>query len=164
LNRDAPPNADGLSKGRDSASARKGSMRATNGLVPSIILAGAAAALSTLLLNPHAIAQYGRTFRTTIKLTSTDLAIVRKIVREDFTGKPNGTMMSWRNPESGNSGTLTLLDRFPSSGRDCRRVKYFIQPGPKQPASVIPATYVLTSCRLADGSWKLDDQAKPDSP
>lgn len=120
--------------------------------------------LGLLLLPANGAAQYGRAMRTMVKLTSTDLAIVRKIVREDFTGKPNGTTAPWSNPESGNSGTVTLLDRFASQGRDCRRVKYFVKPGPSQPASVIPATYELTTCHLPDGSWKLDNQAKRDTP
>lgn len=139
-------------------------MRATMRNVASITLAGFVAVLLTLQLDPHATAQYGRTMRTMIKLTDTDLAIIRKIVREDFTGKPNGTTMSWSNSESENSGTLTLLDHFQSKGRDCRRVKYFLKPGPKQPASVIPATYVMITCRFPDGTWKFDNQATADNP
>jgi hypothetical protein len=120
--------------------------------------------LALLLLWPaDASAQYGRTFRTTIKLTSSDLLIIRKIVREDFSTKPNGTTLPWSNPESQNSGTVTLLNRFSSEGRDCRRVRYLVNPGPQQPPAVISATYVLTSCRLADGSWKLDNAAQPDA-
>lgn len=122
-----------------------------------------ALAASVLLLWPMgASAQYGHTFQTMVKLSSSDLAMVRKIVREDFTGKPNGTTIAWENPESQNSGTVTLLDRFVSQGRDCRKVKYFVKPGPTQPSSVIPATYVLTNCRLADGSWKQDNSARRD--
>ena len=117
-----------------------------------------------LLLWPtNAYAQYGRTFRSSIKLTNSDLVIIRKIVREDFTTKPNGTTVPWSNPESQNSGTVTLLNRFNSEGRDCRRVRYVVNPGPQQPPSVIAATYVLTSCRLADGSWRLDKSAQPDA-
>lgn len=122
-----------------------------------------AIAASLLLLWPiDAPAQYGRSGRTAVKLSSSDLAIIRKIVREDLTGKPNGTTIAWSNPDSTNSGTVTLLDRFRSKGRDCRRVKYDIKPGPKQPASVIASSYVLTSCQLADGTWKLDSEARPD--
>jgi 17 kDa outer membrane surface antigen len=117
-----------------------------------------------LLWPIDASAQYGRTFRTTIKLTSSDIGIVRKIVREDLTGKPNGTTVAWSNPETQNSGTVTLLNRFNSEGRDCRRVRYLINPGPQQPPSVISASYVLTSCRLPDGTWKLDNHAQSDQP
>jgi 17 kDa outer membrane surface antigen len=124
----------------------------------------AAAALALLLpASAPAVAQYGRTLHSMVKLTDTDLAIVRKIVREDLTDKPNGTTIPWKNPESQNSGTVTLLDRFPSQGRDCRRVKYLVKPGPTQPADVIPADYVSTTCHLADGSWKLDNSARRDA-
>jgi len=129
--------------------------------MPFAFASGALAAL--LLLSPmDASAQFGRTFRSMTKLSDTDIALMRKIVREDFTGKPNGTTASWSNPESSNSGTLTLLNSFTSKGRDCRRVKYVVRPGPKQPAGTVPATYELTSCRNADGSWNLDKTARPD--
>jgi len=124
---------------------------------------GAIAAVLLLLLSVDTVAQYGRTFRTMTKLTSSDLAIIRKIVRQDFTSQPNGTTVPWSNPESQNSGTVTLLNRFQSQGRDCRRVRYLINPGPKEPAEVIAATYVQTSCRLSDGTWKLDNEAQPDA-
>lgn len=138
-------------------------MRAATALSSRAAIATMIAGALLPLWPVGASAQYGRTFRTTVKLTSTDLAIIRKIVREDFTTAPNGTTTPWSNPESRNSGQLTLLARFQSQGRDCRRVKYLVVPGPSQPPSVISATYVLTSCRLADGAWKLDNNAKPDA-
>jgi surface antigen len=100
--------------------------------------------------------------RTQPDLSQSDIAMVRKLVREDLTGKPKGTTLSWNNPDSTNSGTVTLLDQFPSKGRDCRKVRYIINPGPKQPASSQPANYTLTSCKYADGSWKLDNSATRD--
>jgi surface antigen len=121
-----------------------------------------ALAASVLLLAPtSAWAQYGN-FKTAPNLTSEDIEMVRKLVREDLTGKPAGTTLPWQNPASHNSGTVTLIKQFPSQGRDCRRVKYAIKPGAGQPASVMPASYVLTTCRLPDGTWKQDNQAKPD--
>lgn len=115
-----------------------------------------------LIAPAEAGAQYGKTFRTATKLSSADIDIIRKVVREDLTGKPNGTTLPWSNPQSQNSGTVTLLGSFPSQGRDCRRVKYLINPGPGQLSSAKPAAYVLTNCRLEDGTWKIDDKAKPD--
>ena len=118
---------------------------------------------AALLLWPmSAHAQYGRPVQTMVKLTDSDRVIVRKIVREDFTGKPNGTTIAWKNPESQNSGKVTLLDRFTSQGRDCRKVRYLVEPGPMQPPATIRASYVMTSCRLADGTWKLDESARRD--
>jgi surface antigen len=122
----------------------------------SLLMAAALPVLAPI----EASAQYGRTSRTAPKLTSADIAIVRKLVRQDLTGKPKGTTLSWSNPESENSGTVTLFDSFESRGRDCRRVRYLINPGSRQPASVRPASYVLTNCRLPDGTWQIDKQAK----
>jgi surface antigen len=117
-----------------------------------------------LLLAPaSAVAQYGN-FQTAPNLTREDIEIVRKVVRKDLAGKPKGTTLPWRNAASQNSGSVTLLSEFPSQGRDCRRVRYAIKPGAGQPASVAPATYVMTTCRMLDGSWKTDNQAKPDKP
>jgi surface antigen len=107
-------------------------------------------------------AQMGKGFQNSATLTDSDIAMIRKLVREDLAGKPNGTTLSWNNPKSQNSGKVTLLDKFPSQGRGCLRVRYFIDPGPQQPASAQPSTYVITSCKLPDGTWKQDNGAKPD--
>jgi surface antigen len=145
------------------AAQRNGSMHARNRSPSASAVAGSLVALLLLLLPVDGAAQFGRSTKSMVKLSQSDIAIMRKIVREDFTDKPKGTSVPWQNPESGNSGTVTLLDRFPSKGRDCRRVRYLIKPGPSQPASVLPGDYVLTSCRLADGTWKIDSAAKPDA-
>jgi surface antigen len=58
--------------------------------------------------------------------------MVRKLVRWDLTGKPNGTTLNWKNPQSGNAGSVTLLATFRSAGRDCRRVRYVVQPASSQ--------------------------------
>ena len=138
-----------------------GSMYSIARTLPNPLRIGLFAAAMLLLAPIGAGAQYGN-FQTSPNLTHKDVKILRKLVREDLTGKPNGTTLPWRNPASQNSGTVTLLDRFPSQGRDCRRVQYVINPGPTQPASVQRATYVLTSCHLSNGSWRLDNQAQPD--
>lgn len=122
-----------------------------------------AAAALLVLTRAEGLAQHGRAFETFPGLTATDIAIVQKLVREDLTGKPKGTTLPWSNPETENSGSVTLIARFPSRGRDCRRVRYLVKPGPRQ-ASADAGTYVLTSCRLSDGTWQLDSQAKPDAP
>lgn len=113
---------------------------------------------------PAAAQQLGPRFRNAPKLTSADLAMMRELVREQLTGKPNGTTLDWNNPQSGNFGSVTLLATFRSAGRDCRRVRYAVRPAASsQTAASRTHTYVLTNCRLADGSWRLDSSAKADA-
>lgn len=121
-----------------------------------------AIALAVLFAGP-ANGQLGRQqFRSMPKLTKSDLAIIRHLVRVDLTGKPVGTQLSWDNPESTNSGTVRLLDSFVSHGRNCRRVEYLIKPGPKQPSATKTNKYVLNNCQLLNGVWQIDSAAKPD--
>lgn len=103
-------------------------------------------------------------FRSQPKLTKADLAMIRRLVRIELTGKPNGTRLSWDNPESTNSGTVRLVDSFVSRGRNCRRVEYVIKPGPKQPSATKSNTYILNNCQLPNGGWQTDSQATPDRP
>jgi hypothetical protein len=105
-----------------------------------------------------------KNFEALPKLTKSDLSMIRKLVREDLTKKPAGTTLAWNNPDSLNSGTVTLVDDFMSRDRHCWRVQYEIHPGAKQPAAVKPSTYMLNNCQMPDGSWRIDSQARPNAP
>ena len=120
------------------------------------------AAAMLLVWSLDARAQMGQGFWTSATLTKSDIKMIRKIVRKDLIKQPKGTTLPWKNPDSGNSGKLTLVDSFPSKGRACARVQYYIDPGPNQPASAQPSTYAITSCKYADGTWKQDNSAQPD--
>ena|SRR5690242_5249830 len=121
-------------------------------------------AAALLLATPAtAFAQYGTTFRNAPMLSKSDVATIRTLVNEKLATQPIGTTMAWSNPETENSGTVTLLDRFTSEGRNCRRIRYQMNPGPKQPSNVSTAAYALTSCQLPDGTWKFDNQATGDA-
>jgi len=122
------------------------------------------AAAALLLASAEGHAQMGQGFWTSATLTKSDIKVIRKIVRKDLLGKPKGTTLPWNNPDSGNSGKVTLLDSFPSKGRTCEKVRYYIDPGRNQPASAQPSTYVITSCKLADGTWQQDNAAQADKP
>jgi surface antigen len=133
---------------------------------PSAQLFGSAVlcAVALWVLSPGEIsAQLGRkNFEAMPKLTQGDLTMIRKLVREQLTTKPKGTTLSWNNPDSTNSGTVTLINNFASQGRKCYRVQYAIVPGVKKAADVKPQNYTLNNCQMADGSWKIDSQAQPD--
>jgi surface antigen len=63
---------------------------------------------------------------------------------------PAGTTTTWRNPDSGNSGTLTPTRTFQNnSGQYCREYQQTITIGGKQEQSY------GTACRQPDGTWKI---------
>ena len=68
---------------------------------------------------------------------------------------PIGTARSWSNPTSGNSGTITLEDRFTydyeGKTLPCRKLKY--RTVIKNYAN--PYNLRLNRCKVADGKWML---------
>jgi surface antigen len=63
---------------------------------------------------------------------------------------PSGTTTTWRNPDSGNSGTVTPTRTFQNnSGQYCREYQQTITVGGKQEQSY------GTACRQPDGTWKI---------
>lgn len=61
-----------------------------------------------------------------------------------------GDSRSWHNPQSGNSGEVTLDRVFRSDGMPCHALRYAIT----RRASA-PQTYNLTWCRTDAGEWKI---------
>ena len=85
-------------------------------------------------------------------LTVQDRAIVRSTVQNQIHGKRPQTVASWKNPESGHSGTVKLLSKQTRQGMPCERIEYRImEPGARQQHG----RYVFTSCQLPDGTWKI---------
>src|ERR1700730_2260049 len=62
-----------------------------------------------LLLAGAAQAQLLPTWETHITLTQQDLDMIRNAVTNQVHGKPVGTTADWRNPASGNSGSIKLV-------------------------------------------------------
>ncbi len=63
---------------------------------------------------------------------------------------PIGDAISWNNPESGNSGTVTpTRDGYSSSGRYCREYQQEIIVGGQR------ETAYGTACQQPDGSWEI---------
>lgn len=64
----------------------------------------------------------------------------------------SGTTGSWKNPDSGNSGTFTPAPTYTSAdGRECRKYSHDIVVGSETEKST------GTACRQADGTWKKVD-------
>lgn len=63
---------------------------------------------------------------------------------------PIGQTISWNNPQSGNSGTVTpVRDGYASGGQYCREYNQTIYVGGQK------ETATGTACRQSDGTWKI---------
>jgi len=91
--------------------------------------------------------------RSGFELTNSDVTLLAETTRPLFEDDtiPIGTVKSWTNAESGNSGTATLVDRFEQKGMPCRRIQHDI----KLKKVADPFRFIIDRCRVADGSWKM---------
>ena len=83
------------------------------------------------------------------ELSDSDRAWAKKTGRVDMTGRPVGTVLTWQNPDSGNAGTVELVENLVWQGRDCRRLihQFDIVNQPSQRVEFV-------TCLMADGEWK----------
>ena len=64
---------------------------------------------------------------------------------------PIGATGDWDNPDSGNSGTVTLIGQFDRNGQPCMRLGYkFVAKGETDPKH-----FTLRECLDDDGKWKI---------
>jgi surface antigen len=64
--------------------------------------------------------------------------------------QPSGTSTSWRNPDSGNSGSVTPVRTYQTAtGQYCREFEQTVTIGGK------PQKSYGTACRQPDGSWQI---------
>jgi surface antigen len=81
------------------------------------------------------------------------VAVIKKTTQPFFEDEtlPLGTEFQWSNGETGNAGTATLIDRFTHQDMPCRRIQHDITIS----GVADPFRYIIDSCQVADGSWKL---------
>ena len=81
-------------------------------------------------------------------MTSEDIEFMKETAREGMQDKPIDTVITWKNPESGNSGAVKLISRFHLEERECMKNRHYIlfQSGEKV---ILEATV----CRIEDGEW-----------
>lgn len=78
-----------------------------------------------------------------------DRQMLEKSSRQALEFSPSGSSIEWRNPDSGNHGSITPTKTFKESGRYCREyVQEVIIGGEKQKA-------YGKACRQPDGNWKI---------
>jgi len=83
-----------------------------------------------------------------ITLTRGDIALLEAVLTE-IHGKPVGTVASWDNSKTGNSGAVRLLERMTYNDQDCEALQYDLQNGNCH------ERHVVTSCLQPDEAWKV---------
>jgi len=101
---------------------------------------GAAPPADAQLINPFA--------KDSLKLDAEDKAMMREAMRTVLESGKAATTKSWTNPETGVSGTATLLRAYDQDGMPCGEVEHaFTKPNTNR--------YILPFCKTADGKWKV---------
>lgn len=86
-------------------------------------------------------------------LTDEDLQVMNAAaskLRESET-TPIGQTETWSNPNSGSSGTVTLLQRFQRRDLPCQKIRHAFRDKAHADASVLD----IDVCRLPSGEWKI---------
>jgi surface antigen len=83
-------------------------------------------------------------------LDQRDKELAMKAAQQSLEGQRSGSTKSWKNPDSGNSGTLTPTRTYQDgSGRYCREYRQTVTVGGKSEEAF------GTPCRQPDGNWKV---------
>lgn len=83
-----------------------------------------------------------------LQLTDQDIEMLTAAANRAYETGETGVAESWSNPESGNSGSATIIERFERDGLPCRQVEHVI----KIVRDAVPKRLVLATCRK-DGRW-----------
>lgn len=83
-------------------------------------------------------------------MTQEDKMMAGETTTNALETQPTGNTSSWRNPDTGNSGNITVNETFEKAdGTPCRTFTQTISAGDRTESSV------GTACREADGTWKV---------
>lgn len=90
------------------------------------------------------------------KFTPQDFEMMWAVIEEVSREKKKGLVKSWENTETGNGGSIKLLQSFKSEdGRDCRRLRVDNHAKKQKGASA------MNVCADPQGKWLLDADARP---
>lgn len=82
-------------------------------------------------------------------LDKADLAAAERTSQSALENAPTGKSVAWKNPDSGNSGTITPTKTYTSGNQQCREYSQTVTIGGKKEQAYGHA------CRQDDGSWKI---------
>lgn len=81
-------------------------------------------------------------------LDRADMMYANQTAQNAFETAPSGRAMTWQNPDSGNSGTVTPIKTFQTNnGQYCREYTQTVQVGGQSQEAY------GTACRQPDGAW-----------
>jgi len=91
--------------------------------------------------------------RSDFELASSDLPLVGAAAQKLYAegDVPIGTKEQWKNPETGNFGTVVLIGTSTYEGLPCRRLQHDIYVKKADRTY----RYIFDRCQVADGSWKI---------
>lgn len=83
-------------------------------------------------------------------MTREDKMMAGKTTNDALESQPTGNTSTWRNPDSGNSGSITVDETYQQAdGTPCRKFTQTISAGGQTESGV------GTACRAADGTWQI---------
>ncbi len=91
--------------------------------------------------------------RSGLELSETDIDMLKAAAEKLYLAESVevGTVETWNNAETGNSGTVTLTRKHAYNDLPCRRLQHDIRV--KNIADHF--RFVFDRCKTSDGSWKL---------
>jgi surface antigen len=115
--------------------------------------AGISTALTLLLLGAPATAQLGSFTKSGLELTTEDWQMLEAAAAKLYLPDEAqvGAVESWSNVESGNSGSIQLLQTGAYQGMPCRKLQHQIEV--RNVAD--PYRFIVDRCKTPDGSWKV---------
>jgi surface antigen len=78
-----------------------------------------------------------------------DWRLLRETGQDALDSQADGAAVSWENPQTRNSGRITLIKTYEANGTTCRQVEVVNHGGGQT------GTSVFNFCRNADGNWQL---------
>jgi surface antigen len=81
-------------------------------------------------------------------LDNADKAMAARTTTSALEYSPTGATSTWRNPDSGNYGTVTPTRTYQAQGTDCREYEHTVYVDGRA------ETLTGTACRQPDGTWR----------
>jgi surface antigen len=81
------------------------------------------------------------------KFTSEDIGLLKNAGRDALNNQPDQSEVPWNNPDTGNSGSITVTNTRQVDDRTCRNALL------KNNAENIKGTLRLVLCQQTDGTW-----------